>query len=215
MKFNYIDDGINAVVVDDTYNEEQARLIKKELVYFNEPHKMWDPDETSSAYDTSGKMMKKNKGIFLDFVYKDSRYSDIITSAISVWRNKEVVSNLMEFNSLFKMVKYFRGMSSLISYYENSDYYKAHQDNAAFTVVTYFFNEPKKFSGGDIILYSDNYEKKAVVEVMNNRSIIFPSCTAHEVTPIVMQPDAKKGDGRYCISHFIFTSPDQNRKIES
>ncbi len=203
MKFTYIDEGINAIVVDETYSEEQVRLIKKELTYFNQPHKLRSPVETSSAQATNGEIMKKNNGLFLDDVFQHWKQSDIISSAIDKFKHHDFVKECMKYNTMFKMIKYLHGMSTLISYYEDSDYYKHHIDNACFTVVSYFFNEPKQFSGGEIILYSDDAAKQVEIEIMNNRSIIFPSCTMHSVNEIKLQ-SKNKGDGRYCITHFLY-----------
>lgn len=209
MEITYIDENINALVIDNTYNDEQVRLIKKELIYFNEPHRMSGPDITNSAM-VQGVYLKKNTGVFLDKVFQDYKHSDIISNALNTFRGDTFIDEVVKHNSIFRLIKYLRGMTTLISYYENSDYYKPHKDNAVFTIVTYFFNEPKKFSGGDIVLYSDNNDKKVNIEIKNNRSVVFPSCTDHEVTPIKLESN-NHGDGRYSISHFIFTSPDQNR----
>jgi predicted 2-oxoglutarate/Fe(II)-dependent dioxygenase YbiX len=89
--------------------------------------------------------------------------------------------------------------STLISYYENSGYYKSHKDTAVVTALTWFFKEPKMFEGGDLIFTKTEEE----IKVSNNTVIIFPSHFAHEVTAIKMDGEPFSGNVRYCMSQFI------------
>jgi hypothetical protein len=210
MEITFLDQGINGVVLDNLYSDEQVRLIKKELKYFTEAHKLNPPEHTGSARLADGSLAKKNKGVFLDDVYKDVRYSDIIINALRTYRNDEICAKFIKHNPMWKIYKYLNSMSTLVSYYEESDYYEAHRDHSVFTIVSYFFDEPKSFEGGSIILHSEGRRKKVEIEIRNNRAVIFPSCVEHEVVPVKMTKATQPfgGQGRYCVSHFCSMLPD-------
>jgi len=203
MDFTFIGEGIDAVVIDNVYTEDQVASIWKELTYITDRSKLQPPDKTGSAA-TDGVLLKNNKALFLDEMYKDYKFSPIISNGLEKFRSKELNDKLIEHNPMYKCFRHLNGFSTLVSYYEDSDYYAPHKDFSVFTVLTYFFKEPKHFEGGQITLFSENHEKKAEIEIMNNRSIIILSCTDHEVSEIRMKDKftAYGGDGRYCISHF-------------
>ena len=90
--------------------------------------------------------------------------------------------------------------STLLSYYENGDDYKKHKDASVVTILTYFFKEPKLFSGGDLILNDFG----VTIEPENNMIVIIPGLYNHEVSQVVMEKDCcGKNLGRYCLSQFI------------
>jgi Rps23 Pro-64 3,4-dihydroxylase Tpa1-like proline 4-hydroxylase len=72
-------------------------------------------------------------------------------------------------------------------------------------MLNYYHTEPKKFKGGEIILSSYNNQKKATIEVKNNRCVLITSNTWHEVAKLESEIDMPKysGDGRYCCSIFL------------
>jgi Rps23 Pro-64 3,4-dihydroxylase Tpa1-like proline 4-hydroxylase len=84
----------------------------------------------------------------------------------------------------------------MISRYGNGDYYKPHKDNSLFTALLWLNREPKEFSGGNLTFTSHNH----TIEYKNNRCIIFPSVTTHEVSEVFM--DAESTNGRFCITIF-------------
>jgi hypothetical protein len=101
----------------------------------------------------------------------------------------------------------------LLSYYENSDYYKPHNDITVFTILNYFFVEPKQFEGGNVRLFSCNSPKTADIEIKNNRVIIIAGCTLHEVTKINSKlNDSLNGNGRYCNAIFLNLRGDPPQK---
>jgi Rps23 Pro-64 3,4-dihydroxylase Tpa1-like proline 4-hydroxylase len=116
---------------------------------------------------------------------------------------KETIEKILSYNSLFSLFYHCNVRNHLLSYYENAGYYSKHTDSAVFTVLNYFHTEPKQFSGGDITLYSRGESKKATIEARENRVVIIPSCTVHEVSTIEMTSQKLSGDGRYCCSIFL------------
>ena len=95
---------------------------------------------------------------------------------------------------------------TLMHYYENEDHYGSHNDLAGYSAVTWFFNKPKKFKGGNLIFTNLNFE----VEIENNMSIIFPSWMEHEVEEIQMVKSDINDDeknGRHSIAQFMYIVP--------
>jgi len=189
-------------VIDSIYSQSEVDQMWGELCFLNnDPNKFYDPRETGSAYiedDENKTLLKKNKALSLDWTFRDRSISSILTHNRKLFA-PEITDDLIANNILFRYWKYADSDGTLVSYYENSDYYLPHHDTATMTALTWFFNEPKKFDGGDII-FEDNLK----ISCKNNRCVIFPSILMHEVEQIVMNSnDLNKNLGRYTISQFI------------
>ena len=204
------------IIVDNFYDKNELDLIWKELDFFLDfdGDKLEDPKDTGSARDNEGEVIKKNKGIFLDSFYGDRAYhvSNILRCSRKLYNNWEKIVGKNP-NWYFKMLNgsndYLNYDTTLLSYYEDSDYYESHTDTAILTIVTWFYKEPKGFVGGDFILNAkkdkhplNEYEPQTI-EVKNNRMVIFPSQIPHQVIPIQMKDKNKKGMGRYCLTNFL------------
>ena len=74
------------LVIDNFYNEKELSLIWNELNFLLDGDKFNPPEDTGSAYQ-EGKPIKKNKGIFLDSLYEQRKYSNILTSMRMYNRN--------------------------------------------------------------------------------------------------------------------------------
>ena len=107
--------------------------------------------------------------------------------------------NLFKDSWLFDSMR-FTTDTTLISYYENTDFYKPHRDSAALTALTWFFEEPKCFEGGVFSFPKYNIN----IEADNETTIIFPSNILHAVSNIEMKKEyLGKNKGRYCMTQFI------------
>lgn len=203
MEFNYIEDGIDAVVIDNFYTEEQLSKIMDELKFLTRKEIFVQPEDLASAENDHGALASKT-GVFLETVFLNWKHSGLIAYPIENFSKKEVKDKLLGYNSLFRIMYHSDCRSHLLSYYQNSDFYKPHVDITAFTILNYFYTEPKKFKGGSIKLYSSNSNKEAVIEIKQNRVVLFPGCTFHEVLPIESnETDSYTGNGRYCNSIFL------------
>ena len=203
MKFNFIGDGIDAVIVDDFYTKDQLDEIMIELKWLTKNSIMINEDKLGSAI-SDGKILTSKNGVFLDYVFLNWRHSALITHGFTQTSGDDFRAKLLNYNSLFKSLFHCNGRSHLLSYYENADYYKAHKDNTFFTILNYFFIEPKQFTGGEIVLYSSTNDKKIEIEMKHNRTVIIAGSTPHEVTPIHSNLDGKlTGLGRYCNAIFL------------
>ena len=69
-----------------------------------------------------------------------------------------------------------------------------------FLAFSYFYKEPKKFSGGELIFPSFDYS----LTCKNNSIIIFPGWVEHEVSKVeIKNSDYYDGWGRYSINTFF------------
>ncbi|MBW4541830.1 MAG: 2OG-Fe(II) oxygenase [Myxacorys chilensis ATA2-1-KO14] len=101
--------------------------------------------------------------------------------------------------------------------HNDGNYYKIHNDNGSqdtatreLTYVYYFYQEPKPFAGGELLIYDskieNNYYVKAdsfnTVEPRNNSIVFFLSRYMHEVLP-VRCPSRAFRDSRFTINGWL------------
>lgn len=203
MKINaYNVIGLPVVVIDDYYDDVAVEKIWREIQFYSSGDKFKNPKDTGSATtlmsDGTQIYNKQNKGLYVDEIYNDRLISDILTENRKLFK-PEVVSKLLEISPLFRYVQNSNRDCTLLSYYEDADYYKSHVDDAAITAVSWFYKKPKKFSGGKLTL-----EGHLNIDCEYNRTVIFPSIINHEVDPIIIDDDFKnKNLGRYTITQLL------------
>ena len=195
MKFTIVRDPLPYLYIEDIFSEEELPLIYRELEFLQP--KLLNPEKTGTARADNGAPAKKNKGIFLDELYSIRKFSDILTVNRKFF-TYDVINALEQCCPGYGLLKSSNLDSTLISYYEDSDYYEPHTDSASITIVSWFFKNPKNFIGGDFI-FSD-YNIKTVPK--NNSAVIFFSCFKHEVTPIKMINTTLPCSGRFAMSLF-------------
>ncbi|MBD2744002.1 2OG-Fe(II) oxygenase [Coleofasciculus sp. FACHB-1120] len=101
--------------------------------------------------------------------------------------------------------------------HNDGNYYKVHNDNGSpdtatreLTYVYYFYQEPKLFSGGELLIYDskieNNFYVKAdsfnTVEPRNNSIVLFLSRYMHEVLPVKC-PSKAFADSRFTINGWV------------
>ena len=189
------------IVIDDIYDEKELSLINTELNFIVQPYKYTDDaKEYGAKYDDGVTSKVNNYSIWLDDVYNNRIHSDILRI------NRKIFdSNIYSLSSSWHMKRFFEISNydkTLISYYDNGGFYDYHSDQAAYTAITWFYKEPKKFSGGDLSLRYEN--ESYTIECMNNRTLVFPSMIEHSVSEIIMEDkDSNKGNGRYSMIQFV------------
>lgn len=185
------------IIIDDTYTDEELKLIFLELDFFTLSGKLMGAEHTGTAKDFEGRDLKSNKGLFLDDAFSNRDFSNILNLNRKIY---EATSN--EPSVILKQLHRSNNDSTLVSYYENNSHYKAHDDLSYLTSLTYLYKQPKKFQGGELVLV----DYGLVFEPWFNRTYIIPSVVRHEVTKVTMEiSDCNKGMGRYCITNFICT----------
>ena len=95
-------------------------------------------------------------------------------------------------------------------------FYKVHSDNSKgwyrsrkLSYVYYFHRRPKRFSGGDLLLYDMGVEADdgssvvfSRIEPLDNSLVFFPSDTFHEITPVAGATQDFR-DGRFTVNGWI------------
>ena len=185
--------------IENLYDENELKLIWQELDFLNCPNKLQPPEKTGTALNEENIPIKKNKGLFLDEIYSKREISNILTLNRKLF-NSEIKDAFSELSFGYQSIKCTNSDSTLISYYENADYYRPHRDIALYTAVTWFFKEPKAFIGGDF--YFSDYNMK--IEMQNNMMILFPSFVEHSVDEIILKNKSLSGYGRYAMTQFIY-----------
>jgi len=179
-------------IVRNFYTKDELELLGKELENLK-PH-FGGPEKTGTAHDVLGNVKKDNMGLFInDHNHPICKLNRKVLRA-------EFIHDLAKENWFFSYMKHCNQDNTLVSYYEDSGHYKTHTDSSIVTAISYYWKEPKMFTGGDIC-FGD-----FVVPVTNNSLLIFPSCTEHQVTSLT-------GSGRYAITQFISRADDPPRHI--
>jgi len=189
-------------LIQNMYEEQEVKEIFLELEYLRSRPAIWkDPEDSGSAKGHEGALLKKNKALFLNTLYSDTNASSILTNNLKLYTSNTILTTLTQAHSWFNYVFLNSEFTTLLSYYEDSDYYEAHTDKSVMTSLTWFYKEPKRFEGGNLIL-----NKEAEIECNSNMTIIFPSTVLHEVTKISMKaPYENQNMGRFTITNFIST----------
>jgi Rps23 Pro-64 3,4-dihydroxylase Tpa1-like proline 4-hydroxylase len=204
MKIKHYDYTFPYVLIDEIYNEEELNLIWEELNFLcNEKNFLrYDSPEVYAARDpVTDNVLKRNKSLWLDSFYTERNSSNILNLNRKIFFDDNYQKIFKEHPSwLFKNFRCTKDVTFL-SYYENGDYYKTHSDLSVFTVLTWFYKEPKKFDGGDFyIIHDDTFEFK----IKNNQTLIFPSILKHEVSEVKMNlMYENKKMGRFCMTQFL------------
>lgn len=188
------------VIFKNFYTKEEQDKIWQELDFLTYGGKLLSGDKTGSAINDHGHI-KNNHAIFLDDVYgyKYRFVSNILTILRKTFTPK-LLDTLVDFNPLFRNIKMCNHDATLLSYYQHGDSYFSHTDLCNYTILNYFYKEPKQFTGGE--LYLNDFCKS--IEIENNMVIFMPSSYRHEVKEVRMDDKTPfSGKGRYCLSQFV------------
>jgi len=192
-------------VIDNLYNKSSADKIMQELMFLNnDPAKLKHPQDTGSAwvadqsFPDGKKYLKNNTAISLDSIYADRSISNILSENRKLFSN-EIIQELTSYHILFRYLKSINRDATLVSYYENGDFYLPHVDDCTLTAITWFYKSPKAFIGGDLVI-----ENQLTIDCFSNRCVIFPSILMHSVNEIqIDQNYAGNNCGRFAISQFM------------
>lgn len=190
------------VVIDNFYNDQEYRKIWKELNFLlSDKNRLHDPAQTGSAYDVDERgnyiYKKQNKAVFLDELYNDRTMSFILNANRKVFQS-DIQKTLRECHKIFEYLALTNMDNTLISYYENSDFYDYHFDTSVFTFITWFYQKPKAFTGGELSIEGENR-----IDCLDNRLVIFPSILHHKVEQISLSEQTDFDiPGRITMSQF-------------
>jgi len=189
--------GAPVVWSDNLFNEEELGTIHKECVTIREKG-LLSKEKTGAAID-KGVQLKKNKGAFFEDIYRGQPPPPTIQIYMDKIHNPNFVSKMEDIHPYFRTLQLNEGTSTLLNYYDTSDYYKSHTDKSFVTILLWFYEEPKAFTGGDFVIEDD-----LTIECKKGRVLFMPGWLKHEVTPVKMWADYQgQGLGRYSISQFV------------
>ena len=195
------------LIVNNFYNDEELELIWEELKFYTKPGKLLE------AKDFGGVVEKTNhRALQLDVIYDGYRdLSNILTVNRKLFTSKilDVFAEIHESCWIAPMCDYD---ITKVRYYHDKEYYEAHTDKSfQFLAFSYFYKEPKKFTGGELFFPKHNYE----LTCENNSTIILPGWVKHGVKEIKIEnSNYYDGWGRYAITSF-FTNANQKMINES
>jgi Rps23 Pro-64 3,4-dihydroxylase Tpa1-like proline 4-hydroxylase len=195
MKIHVIKTPFEFLIIDDFYDGKELEKIWSELQFLTP--KFLPSNEKNSSISASGEIGRNSTSIFLDIVYSDRNFSDVLSLNRKIFC-EQIQNELLQFSPLYREFFECYKDSTLINYYEDNGYYKPHYDESMFSAVTFLYREPKKYQGGDFVFC--DYDLK--IESLNNRMILFPSKAVHAVSPLSLL-EKNKGYGRYSISQFL------------
>ena len=193
----YYNEPFPYILIDDFYNQSELDGIWEELDYLCHPKRMGRSSIKRGAATIEGQSIKNTWDMFLDTFFI-SRDSSNILEINRKLINQEIFKNHPHW--LFNHLDALNEDNTQILYYENNDEYKPHRDLARLTGITWFYREPKKFTGGNLIFPRFDME----IECKHNRVILFPSSIYHGVEKVSMEEkDMGKKLGRFTMTQFI------------
>lgn len=198
MEIQYFNEQIPYIIIDDFYTLEEQNEMMVELDYLTEPRRLILPFEDNYSAGSMDDQLKNVPCQYLDNFYKNRDHSSILQITEKLFMNDgQLINNHPHW--AFSITEINLHWTHVL-YYEEEQEYKPHWDSARFTALTYFYNEPKRFSGGDLVF--DDYDIE--IECINNRVIVFPSILRHASTPVKMvgNRDQQK-NGKFCITQFL------------
>lgn len=200
--------------MNNFYTEEEKQKIWNEIMYLRANDFGWNaPSRDQNAYDNkTGEMMLRNalqfghyyRGVMDELhAYKSSIY--IYGNKLCKWRKA-----LLDYSDIYANISAINDRSSFITYYPGGgSEYKQHSDDGMYTMLSYFFQEPKNFTGGDFFVQDRRYE------IHNGFTIIFPSWMKHGCTEIELIDKSIEGSGRYAVANFFFVNPAHGNSREN
>ena len=189
-------------IIEDFYNEEELKLLWKELDYLTSPNKMiLSGDKLGTSKDQLTQVTKSSSyGIMLDEYFSQKTYSDILVITDKIF-NPNLLNQIASLHTLMGHVAHLNDSITKLKYYEDAEEYKAHIDTSRFTMLNYFFKEPKQFTGGN--LYFKDFD--CTIEIKNNMVVFFCGAINHASTKLISNDfyDKFSGYGKYCVTKFL------------
>ena len=197
------------------FKEPRTHVVIKDFLTQSEQDLLWSEIKENKLKFKTGKYKKDGKeGIHEDMkkniVFEvNMKYPEVDDSSIRSMFHYRILQNktMIEiFNTakspIYQLLRFCKYDTTKVSAYGNGDFYDWHvdtTDTGLLTVLYMLCKEPRKFTGGDLMLKWGENEKTIPFE--NNTLLIFPRNTLHTVTNIKM--DSKNfWDKRFTIQCF-------------
>ena len=190
------------LIVRNMYTDEELDLIWQELDFLTYSFKLSDPSEYLGAKDALGNYLSNAKALRLETVYQKREYSNILNVNRKLFKDG-FTQLFSELSPDLKFVPLVNVDTTKIRYYQNGEFYDPHTDYAYPCLsLSYFYREPKQFSGGELFFPSHNYE----FDCLHNSMIMIPGYVEHGVKMVKTDEVPYSGNSRYCMTQFLFNN---------
>ena len=185
------------MIVENFYNDDELKLIWEELDFYTKDGKLFDAEEFGGIVNKTN-----SKAIWLDKVFS-KKYRNL-SNILKVNRKLFDSAILDAFSSIHdccSIAKFCNHDTTKVRYYHDGNYYEPHTDKTVqFLGFSYFYREPKKFEGGELMFPKYDY----TFDCPNNSLIMMPGWVEHGVSQVKIQDsDYFDGYGRYAITSFF------------
>ena len=185
------------MIVKNFYNDSELKLIWEELDFYTKDGKLFEAAEFGGIPNKTN-----SKAIWLDKVF-DRKYRNL-SNILKVNRKLFDSAILEAFSSTHDccyIAKFCNYDVTKVRYYHDGDYYEPHTDKTVqFLGFSYFYREPKKFKGGELIFPKYDY----TFSCDNNSLIMMPGWVEHGVSKVsIKDSDYFDGYGRYAVTSFF------------
>lgn len=216
MKITVVKEPIWHVIIDEAFGTEKNKEIFTYILSLEEAFSQ------ATVKDDSGinkdKSYRNNLSLMLDNLYdcsgewekrKDSRKQSPLLGAIDGFMESQIMHNFFSSAPLpFYMFLKMNTWETQVSRYGKKNFYNWHVDNIhdenkrIISLVYYFFEEPKSFIGGELMLTDGcllehkeliGETKRAFIEPKNDRLVIFSSNALHCVKNVEAPDEFRKG----------------------
>tara|TARA_B100001175_G_C19313486_1_gene544196 strand:- start:131 stop:799 length:669 start_codon:yes stop_codon:yes gene_type:complete len=203
------------LIIEDFYDEEELELIWEELNYYTKPGKLLGAKDYGGIADRTNAKALELDGVYQNYTKTGGPNYRNISNILTLNRKLFTSGVLETYSTIHDCCSLATDISSdatKVRYYHNDEFYKPHTDNQMTTLAfSYFYKEPKLFSGGELYFPKNDYE----LLCLNNSFIIFPGWVKHGVSKVkIANSDYYKGFGRYAITQFLVTTPWREERSE-
>ena len=195
------------MIINNLYNEEELKLIWEELNFFTKPGKLLEAKDYGGVVDRTNA-----RAVILDEVFGGHRQMSNILGVTRKLFNSSILKEFGEIHDCCYIAQQCNWDVTKLRYYHNDDYYEPHTDRCMqFLGFSYFYKEPKKFEGGELLFPKYDYK----VPCDNNSIVIMPGWVQHAVSRVSIEDsDYFDGWGRYAITHFFGNKDKSGQKQE-
>ena len=193
MNIQYIKIPFEHIIINNIFNQEtfdscveEIKFVEKrkkgyfelgkvKLLYDNNI-KIFNSLDDGSATNNNLEKRSSKTSIFLNDFFVNIK-DLILTKSIS----KIFKENIEEIDFFTGTLKNIDTLGSLLSFYFDNDYYKAHIDESLLTCMFYYLPHGEVFNGGELFFSCD---KEYTIKPQTNSLVVFPSKILHGVKKI-------------------------------
>ena len=193
------------LIIEDFYTEEELELVWEELKFFTKPGKLLQAKDYGGVVGYTSAC-----AVILDQIFNTYRQMSNILTVNRKLFDPDILEIFGKIHDCCSIAKDCNSDITKLRYYHNEEYYEPHTDRAfQFLGFSYFYKEPKKFTGGELFFPKYDYHYSC----NNNSMIILPGWVEHGVREVKIEDsDYYDGWGRYAITSF-FGNKDKSREV--